>query len=142
MPETLAIHVGNAHKLDELLSAACRARRLTIGGATRPRADRECGPKVLLAASAEPVAGVGSVYLVVGVLHAATLLRAENVVAFESMERFPVALVISNSNGAVRPGLPGGAKYWSAQHFYWLPAEAAEWCAEEARRIVTLEART
>ncbi|MGK3985849.1 hypothetical protein WME99_22570 [Sorangium sp. So ce136] len=139
MPETLVIHVGNAHKLDKRLCKARDAGRLTIKGARRPRADRECGPKVLLAASAEPVAGVGSVYLVVGVLHAASLLRAKKAITFESLERFAVPLVISNSKGTVRPGLPGGAKYWSPQHFYWLPAEAAEWCAEEARRLVTLE---
>ncbi|WP_437620336.1 hypothetical protein [Sorangium sp. So ce1151] len=139
MPETLVIHVGNAHKLDEPLSKARDAGRLTIEGATRPRADRECGPKVLLPASAEPIAGMGSVYLVVGALHAASLLRAENVITFELLERFAVPLVISNSKGTVRPGLPGGARYWSPQHFYWLPAEAAGWCVEEARRLVTLE---
>lgn len=132
MRETLIVHAGEFDNLDKTFADAHASKRLAVGRS--PASDREPGPTVLLASSADKV-GAPSVYMIVGALRNARLVRAESSVEFEALERFPVPVVISNSAGAVRDDLLGVPKFWSPSEFYWAPDGSAERCIEEARGL-------
>jgi hypothetical protein len=134
--ETLVIHLGSVHALDEPLSTAMRNRRIVFAGKHCPSADRQPGPDVLLAASAEGAPGDGSTYLIVGVLRGIVLAPDRSSVEFTSIERFVVPLVVGHSSGPVRQDLLRARKYWSPQEFYWLPLGSAERCVAEAHRLL------
>jgi hypothetical protein len=137
VPETLAIHVGDAFELDARLWRATAERRLVIGGTQAPA--RAVRSEVLLLARAE--AKAGAVFLVVGVLRGARLDGRE--ITFDSLSRFIVPIVAgSDAAGHVRHELVGNKAGWSPSEFLYGPAAAVEIAVTEADGLLAPPRRT
>jgi hypothetical protein len=140
--ETLVIHIGNAERLDPVFEDL-KSKELRLD--REPAKGRRAGRDVLLAASFEAPGKGRQLYLLVGILRDAELVRdaarKESKVRFGDVERFSIPVVVSDGTGATNTALTGKEIVWSPSQVYWFDEEFGQRVVAEARRLESYGAR-